>query len=244
MLTRHAFPRSECIGFFSPVLATCKKLRRLLSRFSSTSTTPLPGSSSIPIDPRRSGGALMAEYEQGGHRRKRHRGLIQDDHDAPEPPSTTAIDQLTVSVRDVHLEDTPKSRRQQGRGLRTGLHRKRLFPKSEVTQASPLVLQKTPQQYERLPNWTDAELSGLTEFLMLHTDGKTWVAHKDNQFWDQAGAFLQQLHKTSYRRSGNRHTLSSIIPCLESISYQTFRHGLSVQSGENSFLSFHLPCCC
>lgn len=29
----------------------------------------------------------------------------------------------------------------------------------------------------------------LTCFIMLYTDGKAWVAHKDSHFWDQAGLF-------------------------------------------------------
>ena len=113
-----------------------------------------------------------------------------------------------ASLSDDHLEDiedAPKSRRERGRRLRTSLQGKRLF---QSTQATPSALQQTPQQSERLPNWTDAELSGLTEFMMLHTDGKTWVAHKDDRFWNWAGALLQQLLKTSYRRSGKKHMLN------------------------------------
>jgi len=37
---------------------------------------------------------------------------------------------------------------------------------------------------------------------MLHTDGKSWVAHKDDKFWSQAGIFIQQQLKISHCRTG------------------------------------------
>jgi len=50
--------------------------------------------------------------------------------------------------------------------------------------------------------WTDEELQSLTSFLMLYTDGQSWVAHKDDNFWNQAGVFIQQQLKTSHCRTG------------------------------------------
>lgn len=32
----------------------------------------------------------------------------------------------------------------------------------------------------QLLNWTEKELGVLISFLMLHTNGKSWVAHKDS----------------------------------------------------------------
>ena len=50
--------------------------------------------------------------------------------------------------------------------------------------------------------WGDEELQTATSFLMLHTDGKLWVAHKDDKFWSQAGVFMQQQLKTSHCHTG------------------------------------------
>jgi len=37
---------------------------------------------------------------------------------------------------------------------------------------------------------------------MLHTDGKSGVAHKDDKFWSQAGIFIQQQLNTSHYCTG------------------------------------------
>ena len=56
----------------------------------------------------------------------------------------------------------------------------------------------------RNANWTEDELRHLMSFLMLHTDGKSWVSHKDYKFWDSAGEFIQQLLLTSHCCSGKK----------------------------------------
>ena len=33
--------------------------------------------------------------------------------------------------------------------------------------------------------WSQEEFKALISFLMLYTDGKSWIAHKDSKFWDQ-----------------------------------------------------------
>lgn len=52
-----------------------------------------------------------------------------------------------------------------------------------------------PASQSQITKWSDEELQALTTFLMLYTDGKSWVAHKDDKFWNQAGVFIQQRLK-------------------------------------------------
>ena len=50
--------------------------------------------------------------------------------------------------------------------------------------------------------WSDDELYLLILFLMLFADGKTWVAHKNDKFWEDAGKFVWQKSSTSCSRTG------------------------------------------
>jgi len=50
--------------------------------------------------------------------------------------------------------------------------------------------------------WSDKELLSLVQFLMLFTDWKTWVAHKDKKFWDDAGIFIHQQSHTCHCCTG------------------------------------------
>ena len=50
--------------------------------------------------------------------------------------------------------------------------------------------------------WSDNELYSLILFMMLLTDGKTWMAHKNDKFWKDAGKFVQQQSSTSHCRTG------------------------------------------
>ena len=54
------------------------------------------------------------------------------------------------------------------------------------------------------PPWTLDETKYLIYFLMLHTDGKSWVVHKDYHFWDEAGAFIQLRVHSPHKRSGTQ----------------------------------------
>ena len=40
--------------------------------------------------------------------------------------------------------------------------------------------------------WTDDELKALTEFILFHTSGESWPAHKQEAFWESAAKFLHQ----------------------------------------------------
>ena len=53
--------------------------------------------------------------------------------------------------------------------------------------------------------WTDEEVYALTLFLMLHTDGKRWVTHKDMKFWDDAGGFIQKYSHITHCRTGKQN---------------------------------------
>ena len=59
-----------------------------------------------------------------------------------------------------------------------------------------------PRPASRLPNWVEEEVKCLIDFLLLYTDGKSWVSHKDAAFWNQAGIYIQQQAKMPYCRSG------------------------------------------
>ena len=50
--------------------------------------------------------------------------------------------------------------------------------------------------------WLDDELYSLIPFMMLFTDGKAWVAHKNSKFWEVARKFVQQRSCTAHCRTG------------------------------------------
>ena len=106
----------------------------------------------------------------------------------PERISSAEFDNLSAAVDGLILTDTPKSRP----GPKVGVTGKRLKCKILFPSEGP----------KDQPKWSDEELRMLTCFIMLYTDGKAWVAHKDSRFWDQVGLFIQQQLHTSHRRSG------------------------------------------
>ena len=111
------------------------------------------------------------------------------------------------------MKDTPKSRRPHGRGSRRIYRGKALFH-AEDEETMQVVRTEKSGNIFRNANWTEDELRHLTSFLMLHTDGKSWVSHKDYKFWDSAGEFIQQLLLTSHCRSGKKKDKTvSIIFC-------------------------------
>ena len=40
--------------------------------------------------------------------------------------------------------------------------------------------------------WTQEELQALTEFVLFHTTGDKWPAHKQPDFWKAASDFMKQ----------------------------------------------------
>ena len=47
-----------------------------------------------------------------------------------------------------------------------------------------------PTQEQVFIKWTNEEMYALILFLMYHTDGKTWVTHKDDKFCIDAGVLF------------------------------------------------------
>ena len=50
--------------------------------------------------------------------------------------------------------------------------------------------------------WSDQEVYALILFMMFHTDGQTWVTHKQSKFWEDAAKFVQQHSKSANCRTG------------------------------------------
>ena len=59
-----------------------------------------------------------------------------------------------------------------------------------------------PRTASRLPDWVEEEVKCLIDFLLLYTDGKSWVSHKDAAIWNLAGIYIQQQAQMPYCRSG------------------------------------------
>ena len=78
--------------------------------------------------------------------------------------------------------------------------------------------------------WSDKELLFLVQFLMLFTDGKTWVAHKEKKFWDDAGSFIHQQSHTCHCCTGKLDMKFSLPSAAEN-------HYL----GKSSLLSSDVP---
>lgn len=101
------------------------------------------------------------------------------------PPEPSLVSSLT-KLRHQRQETASYSPRSHKKGKLRG---KRLFEANK-----PL----------KPPEWTQEEQRQLVEFLLLYTDGKTWMQHKDMRFWGAAGKFIQQCLQTLYRRSGKQ----------------------------------------
>lgn len=114
------------------------------------------------------------------------------------PPTSMDIGDLAISMSTL-LQETPKSSRMTSR--RRNAPRKDLLPRfHEQASQSPGVTTSGPSA--PLPKWTEAELKCLTEFIMLYTEGTTWISHKNMNFWNQAAVYIQQLLQTFHRRTG------------------------------------------
>ena len=113
-----------------------------------------------------------------------------------ESVSTVELGGLSAALSRLGLGDTPKRTR---KGKR--VESKVLFPVEKI---------ETPEHIV----WSEAELQTLTSFLMIYTDGKSWVGHKDDRFWRRTGVFLQQSLHTTHCRSGMCVTLIYMCACI------------------------------
>ena len=103
--------------------------------------------------------------------------------------STVTIQEATNSLSRLQVVESPKSQFNCSDGKRSRLN----------TDAKGKIL-----FYKKQDNvsWSDDELYSLILFMMLFTDGKTWVAHKNERFWEEAGKFVQQRSHTLHCRTG------------------------------------------
>ena len=103
--------------------------------------------------------------------------------------STVNIQEATSSLNRLQIVESPKSRLKCSDGKRSRLN----------SEAKRKVL-----FYKKQDNviWSDDELYSLILFMMLFTDGKAWVAHKNSKFWEVARKFVQQRSCTAHCRTG------------------------------------------
>ena len=117
-----------------------------------------------------------------------------DDDDSNVTPkqgvSLVSVEELTLSFSEMRGAcQTPTLKRSASKPtsrLPSGAKGKVLFPRQEQMNAK----------------WLNKEVYALTIFLMLHTDGKSWVTHKDKKFWEDAGSFVQLHSQSVHRRTG------------------------------------------
>jgi len=105
-------------------------------------------------------------------------------------PKTPDIIGEVSQVMDSLSIGTPKKTTSTSR-LRGRTKGKVLFPAAEISETK-----------HHQVTWSDEEANVLVAFLMLHTNGKSWVVHGDTKFWYQAGVFIQQQLKISHCWTG------------------------------------------
>jgi len=119
---------------------------------------------------RSSESVLVEECHQGPSNKEIHtpEGLI----------SAVCTQEATSALNKLQILDSPKSR------VTCSDNRSRL----NTEEAKPRVLFCKKQENV---SWSDEESYCLVQFVMSSTDGKIWVAHKDQKFWSDAGEFIQ-----------------------------------------------------
>ena len=109
---------------------------------------------------------------------------------------------------EMHLTDSPRTTY----SARSGCTQSRLREGAIGRALFPVEVDKT--------KWVDKEVYALILFLMLYTDGKCWVAHKDMKFWNDAGIFVQKYSGTLHCRTGkiSRFVLKNLSNCFTGTS--------------------------
>ena len=104
----------------------------------------------------------------------------------------------------MHVTESPKSRSCAALVSLFGSSKPRFPKKSRINIKSRrrMLFEDEPRESLTREPWTDQEIYSLVLFLMLCTDGKSWVAHKDMKFWEDAGRFVKQHSRSSYCRTG------------------------------------------
>ena len=83
------------------------------------------------------------------------------------------------------------------------------------------IIVEGPARQSQFNKWTDEEFQALISFLMLYTDGNSWPSHKDENFWDKAGAFIQQQLQTNHCRTGRVKVYAFV--CINSLTGKSCR---------------------
>ena len=97
------------------------------------------------------------------------------------PKESVAPDVQTLSqIANLSLEATPKVKKKSRPRI--------LFESRRESADNGNSLDAHVDQVQ----WSEKELQLFTTFILLYTDGKTWVAHKNVKFWKKAGVFIQQ----------------------------------------------------
>ena len=65
------------------------------------------------------------------------------------------------------------------------------FCQKKTLDFSDVAVQCSTRGQPKIPNWSTKEICSLLTFIMLYTDGSSWVGHKNSQFWGGAGKFIQ-----------------------------------------------------
>lgn len=117
----------------------------------------------------------------------------------------------TVTMMDEEMGDSPRTPEggrseidvQRFRSMQIGVA-------SQPAMESPLSATKSkkvkrnlfPKEIKSHDPWSVEETKSLVLFIMLYSDGKAWMTHKDFNFWNEAGGFIQRRVHTPYKRSG------------------------------------------
>lgn len=79
-------------------------------------------------------------------------------------------------------------------------------PKSRRRLVYTVEDQLSPKNKLAMPAWSEEEYTHLVEYLMLYTDGKSWISEYQNfPFWNGAGKFVQSRVHSVHCRSGISH---------------------------------------
>ena len=105
--------------------------------------------------------------------------------------SRMTLEEITTAFTRMSTSCTPNSRfttaPDNHSRLRSEAKRRVLFKQEKVDAST---------------KWSEEESYALVLFLLLHTDGKTWVARKDHKFWAEAGKFVKCHSKSAHCRTG------------------------------------------
>ena len=117
-------------------------------------------------------------------------------HRTPEKLSSVIdFNEALITFSEMYIAESPVSR-----PLESETEAKRPS-KSRLNEASKQI-NLFPAKTQENILWTDDEIYSLILFLMLFSDGRTWVARKDKKFWEDAATFIKRHSCPSHSRTG------------------------------------------